>query len=78
MPLQSTLVEDLAREVVEAMEHDHGPGQELTAAVTIAATRKPDGEVYIRCLAADGDGIPLPGWHLKGVLRFLLDELPSV
>jgi hypothetical protein len=77
MALDSARVETLARDVVTAMERDHGGDQDLTAAVTIAATRRPDGEVYIRCLAADGDGLPLAPWHLKGILRYLVDELPD-
>jgi hypothetical protein len=70
-------MDTIAREVVHAMERDHGAGQELTAAVTVATTRTRDGEAYIRCMAADADGIPLPPWHLKGILRDLIDNLPD-
>jgi hypothetical protein len=70
-------MEEIATGLVEAMERDHGPGQELTAAVTIATTRKANGEVYIRCMAVDGDGVPLGPWHLKGILRDLADNLPE-
>jgi hypothetical protein len=70
-------IEAIAKGVVQAMENDHGPDQELTAAVTIATTRKRNGEAYIRCMAIDADGIPLPPWHLKGILRDLADNLPD-
>ena len=77
MAMDGSQMDAIAREVVQAMEREHGPDQELTAAVTVATTRTREGEAFIRCLAVDGDGLPLPPWHLKGILRDLIENLPD-
>jgi len=77
MAVDPAEVEAIARELAGAMQRDHGDDQELTAAVSIVTSRRPNGEHYIRFLAVDGDGLPLPPWHLKGILRDLLEEVPN-